>query len=635
MVRNYKPSPGFRNYRNYSESTLEEALQLIRENKMSLNRVSQIFKIPKGTLCNKMKNKHSKNPGGQTVFTTEEEKQLCDCVIQMGDWGYPLDFFDIRIITKMLLDRMGRRVAKFGPTNLPGLDWAKSFLSRHKNVLSLRQSTNINPNRASLSREVVEQYFDNLKISLNGVPPENISNFDETNFGDDPGSKNVLIKRGSKYPERVMTHSKTGFSVMFCGTATGVLLPVYVVYKSENMWSTWCRGGPSKARYNHTKSGWFDGCTFEDWFLTVYLPHAKRLTGPKVIIGDNLSSHFSVQVIKAANENDVRFLCLPPNCTHLMQPLDVAFFRPLKGHWRKTLAQWREESGINGNLPKDVFPSLLKATLSAIEASSPANLISGFRATGIHSLNMYEVIRKLPECQFQNGEDNEFSMKLNDSVLAMLQVRRRKTATTTRRRKVAIQPGKSICIEDFTERTEPSTNQDKQVVAKKKTSHPPKQLPVAHPSEGKRNKKRMTLPDSSDESVDEELLHQLSASEDSEEGDDYRERILKEYEAEQATEDIDIDDHTSVLQGKYVLVKFCGKKTVKHYVGLLESEDEITFLRKWHSKVELSEVFFVWPTVPDKSLIEKGDICKVLPDPKVDRRGRLSFGLMFDSYNIQ
>lgn len=87
MVRNYKPSPGFRNYRNYSESTLEEALQLIRENKMSLNRVSQIFKIPKGTLCNKMKNKHSKNPGGQTVFTTEEEKQLCD---SNGGLGIPI-----------------------------------------------------------------------------------------------------------------------------------------------------------------------------------------------------------------------------------------------------------------------------------------------------------------------------------------------------------------------------------------------------------------------------------------------------------------------------------------------------------------------------------------------------------------
>ena len=166
----------------------------------------------------------------------------------MGAWGYPLDLFDLRIITKMLLDKSGRKVAKFGPTNLPGLEWAKSFVSRHKSLLSFRQCSNINPNRVSLSKEVIEQYFQNLEESLDGVPSENTANFDETNFSDDPGSKNVLVKRGCKYPERIMKHSKTGFSVMFCGTALDVLLPVYIVYKSENMWSTWCRGGPSKAR---------------------------------------------------------------------------------------------------------------------------------------------------------------------------------------------------------------------------------------------------------------------------------------------------------------------------------------------------------------------------------------------------
>lgn len=136
MVRNYTPAPGSRTYGNYSESSLEEALLLIREKKMSLNKVSQMFKIPKGTLCHKIKNKHSKQPGGQTVFTSDEEKQVCDCVIQMGAWGYPFDLFDLRVITKMLLDRMGRRVAKFGSTNLPGLDWAVIFKQAQNTIIS-------------------------------------------------------------------------------------------------------------------------------------------------------------------------------------------------------------------------------------------------------------------------------------------------------------------------------------------------------------------------------------------------------------------------------------------------------------------------------------------------------------------
>mgnify|MGYP000542422915 CR=1 FL=1 len=99
-----------------------------------------------------------------------------------------------------------------------------------------------------------------------------------------------------------------------------------------------------------------------------------------------------------------------------MQLLDVAFFRPLKGHWRKTLAKWREESGIKSNLPKDVFPSILRSTLTQVETTSAANLISGFRATSIYPLNKHEVLRKLPEYQVAN---EEFAMNLNESMLTL------------------------------------------------------------------------------------------------------------------------------------------------------------------------------------------------------------------------
>lgn len=46
--------------------------------------------------------------------------------------------------------------------------------------------------------------------------------------------------------------------VMVCGSAAGELAPIYVNYKAEKMWSTWTENGPPGARYNRTKSGWFD-----------------------------------------------------------------------------------------------------------------------------------------------------------------------------------------------------------------------------------------------------------------------------------------------------------------------------------------------------------------------------------------
>ena len=80
---------------------------------------------------------------------------------------------------------------------------------------------------------------------------------------------------------------------MFCGTASGDLLEPYVVYKALNMWNSWTTGGPPRARYNRSKSGWFDNVCSSDWFTTVILPWCRRNEGPKVIIGDNLSSHLS------------------------------------------------------------------------------------------------------------------------------------------------------------------------------------------------------------------------------------------------------------------------------------------------------------------------------------------------------
>ncbi|KAK6167093.1 hypothetical protein SNE40_021197 [Patella caerulea] len=129
---------------------------------------------------------------------------------------------------------------------------------------------------------------------------------------------------------------------MMCGSAHGDLLPVYTVYKSAELWDTWCEGGPkgkpfcedrccaSGARFNRSKSGWFEARTFSDWFFTTFLPHAKRLAGKTVLIGDNLSSHFTSEILKSCEENNIAFVCLPPNSTHICQPLDVSFFAPMK-----------------------------------------------------------------------------------------------------------------------------------------------------------------------------------------------------------------------------------------------------------------------------------------------------------------
>lgn len=49
-----------------------------------------------------------------------------------------------------------------------------------------------------------------------------------------------------------MANSKSSTSVMFCGTAAGSLLPLYIVYRAKNVYDTWIENGPPDARYNAT-----------------------------------------------------------------------------------------------------------------------------------------------------------------------------------------------------------------------------------------------------------------------------------------------------------------------------------------------------------------------------------------------
>jgi hypothetical protein len=444
MVRTYKKVLGSRNYQNYTPETLEKALTFIKNKGCSARQASEKFNIPKSTLCYAAKRVTVVKPGGQTVLSEKEEDYLVNGIRCSAEWGFPLTTYDVRLLVKGYLDRCGRNEKRFA-NNLPGPEWARSFLDRHCASLTTRLSENIKRARASVSAAMVNDYFDHLTESIDGVPPSNIINLDETNFTDDPGKVKVIVKRGCRHPERIIDTSKTSISVMMAGSADGKTLPPYTCYKAEHMWESWTRNGIKGARYNRSKSGWFDQTVFEDWFFSLLVPYAQKLEGKKVVIADNLSSHLSLNVIKACQENNISFVLLPPNSTHLMQPLDVAFFRPMKNCWRGVLTEWKKRN--RGCLPKEMFPSLLKQTMDKIEAAQEVNLKAGFAASGIVPLDRDRVLSKLPDRLTNEARAEPWTA----AFVEILQETRLNTSAkkVVRRKKITVTPGKSVSGADF------------------------------------------------------------------------------------------------------------------------------------------------------------------------------------------
>ena len=461
--------------------------------------------------------------GGQTVLSEAVEAMIVKRIITMGEWGFPLGVLELRMLVKAYLDRRGCVVQKF-QDNLPGQDWARSFLRRNKKELTTRLSTNIKHDRAKVSPTVIKEYFSHLGNTLENVPPENIINYDETNLTDDPGKKKVIVRRGVKYPERVLNATKASISVMFAGSGSGELLPPYVVYRAVHLYDLWTQGGPSGARYNRSQSGWFEATTFEDWFHKIALPYFKNLPGKKVLLGDNLSTHISPSVIETCEENNISFVLLPPNSTNLTQPLDVAVFRPLKRIWRDILLQFKQSASGRryAALPKDHFPGLLKKLMMKLQVSVADNLKNGFRKCGIVPLDADQILCLLPDEVNEPVNAEDESASLDNSLISYLKSMRYgedddSTAGSSKKsgkkKRLSVPAGQSVSLEALLE-DDNSSSPPKSQRVKDLRSYRKKKSKKVQREENQDNEEDLAGPSSSAEQVQEEEDQVIQEEED-------------------------------------------------------------------------------------------------------------------------
>ena len=115
---------------------------------------------------------------------------------------------------------------------------------------------------------------------------------------------------------------------------------------------------------------------------------------------DGHSSHYSPAFIKLAAEEGIIIFVLPPNTTHITQPLDKGCFSPLKVAWRQACHDYRTR-----------FPGRVVTRLDFNQvfseawylAMTPHNIVASFKT---HAL-------KLP-----NTEEKEFTSFHPESIIA-------------------------------------------------------------------------------------------------------------------------------------------------------------------------------------------------------------------------
>ncbi|KAK1842428.1 transposase [Colletotrichum chrysophilum] len=122
-------------------------------------------------------------------------------------------------------------------------------------------------------------------------------------------------------------------------------------------------------------------------------PYTKsRTTGSyRLLIVDGHKSHYTTDFEIYCKENNIVTLCMPAHSSHLLQPLDVGCFRPLK----KAYGRQIEDKIRRGNThitKEDFFPAFREAFTQAL---TEKNIQRGFRGAGLVPLGAESVISKL------------------------------------------------------------------------------------------------------------------------------------------------------------------------------------------------------------------------------------------------
>lgn len=150
---------GSRVYKNYSPEMLSAAVDLVSRKIISSLEASKRFHIPRRTIDNKVKSKHSKKPGAQQRLTVAEEHQIVKVLIAAADFGSPLLRFELSLVVYTYLKNNNKEHLFHG--KLPGKWWIKNFLTRHKEMLTIRAVQNIKRVRAATNADDFENYFEN------------------------------------------------------------------------------------------------------------------------------------------------------------------------------------------------------------------------------------------------------------------------------------------------------------------------------------------------------------------------------------------------------------------------------------------------------------------------------------------
>jgi hypothetical protein len=280
-----------------------------------------------------------------------------------------------------------------------GKNWVSTFIDR-RDEIKTRYARRYNYSRAQCEDpKIIKGWFNCLQQTQMqyGISYEDIYNFDETGFAMGLIATTKVVTRANMpgKPHLIQPGNREWVTTIECVNTTGWVLPSCIIFKGKVHIEGWYQDHtlPPDWRIEVSQNGWTTDEIGLRWLQKVFIPATtSRTVGRyRLLILDGHGSHLTPGFDKACRDNNIIAICMPAHSSHLLQPLDVGCFGPLKRAYGGLVEQ-RMRLGYNHI---DKFDFLKAYPAAHLEVFTPLNIQNGFAAAGIHPLKPERVLEKL------------------------------------------------------------------------------------------------------------------------------------------------------------------------------------------------------------------------------------------------
>ena len=361
----------------------------------SIRAAAKAYEVPKSTFTDRLRGVQTRRVSqlSNRKLTETEENALIQWIVDLSERGHPVRILHIEHMANQLLSE------RVGPGSTVGKSWAQRFVTRNDQIRTIRYRKYDYERALCEDPEKIREWFDLVRNTINkyGITSADMWNFDETGFQMGVlGSATVVTKADSdRRQSYIQAGNREWVTTIEAINAEGQAIPPMIIFKGKMHQAAWYE--PDRLDSTWTiglsDSGWTNDQLGLQWLKNVFEPHTTKLRigAFRLLIMDGHGSHATPEFDTLCKELNIVPLYMPPHSSHLLQPLDVGCFSPLKRAYTKHLEN-TFRVGIN-HIDKLEFLDTYKQARP--EVFTKNNILSSFGASGLHPFDPIRVLDRI------------------------------------------------------------------------------------------------------------------------------------------------------------------------------------------------------------------------------------------------